>query len=351
MSVHDWSTSEDRKLAKMWLAEEPPRTIREIADELEKSKSAVDRRITTLGFRGHQGDRALYEEVTGVALDPVIKPVQVKGAKGPSGEKIPNSYNMIVWGDVHFPYQDDKALDILYQITEEVKPEVLVCLGDVFDFAMLSSHREPELEDDIDFQTTLNLGAQHLAKMVELAEPSEAYFIQGNHEDRWDRLLLETRRDVRMRQLMRIPSIRKSLTFSEVVGFEKLGYKYTGYTSTTAGQHQAEIFNGRMVIVHGDISNKWACRTMLDRYGTSVIFGHSHRIQNFTRRDLKGQESAWNIGCLCLLDQHYTKFTDWGHAFAVVTWSKVDGQWLFNVELVRIHDGVAIWRDNTYIAS
>ena len=344
----DWSASEDLRLAQMWLAEEPVRSIRDIADALLRSKSAVDRRLTALGFKGEKGNRVLYEKVTGVSLEPVIRPVVVEPAVAPVRRSQPASYSMLVWGDTHFPYQDDKAIDILYQITAELKPHSLVCIGDVFDFAALSTHRPPEEETDEDFQTTINQGVQHLATMVKLAEPSECYFIQGNHEDRWDRLLLEARRDTRLRQIMQIPALRKALTFADVVGFEDMGYKYTAYTSTSAGRHQAEIFHNRLVIVHGDISNKWATRNMLDRYGTSVIFGHSHRIQNFTRRDLKGQESAWNIGCLCLLDQHYTKFTDWGHAFAVVDWTQIDGKWYFNVDTIRIHDGMTVWRGKTY---
>lgn len=345
----NWSTSEDEKLAEMWLAYDDPLSMREIADELRKSKSSVNRRISALGFRGRKGDRALYEQWTGVALDPVIKPVRVQTPTGPSGQQLPTSYTMLVWGDTQYPYHDPKAVDVLYQITRDLKPEVLVCLGDIFDFAEISAHRPPESTQEI--QESLNQGVAHLAKMTELAEPSEAFFLAGNHEDRWDRLLTQTQKDVRLRQLMQIPSIKKSLQFEEVAGFADLGYEYIPYTAKSAGSHQAKVFHDKLVIIHGDRSNKWAARSMLDRYGKSVIFGHTHRIQNFTRRDLKGQESAWNIGCLCLLDQHYTKFTDWGHAFAVVEWSEIDGEWYFNVEVVRIHDGISIFRDKTYTAT
>ena len=85
-----------------------------------------------------------------------------------------------------------------------------------------------------------------------------------------------------------------------------------------------------------------------DKYGKNVIFGHMHRVQNYTRRDLKGQEAGWCIGCLCTLDPHYDSFANWHQGFAVVNWRQVHGEWFFSVEQIRIHDGVAIWRDKVY---
>lgn len=343
--MSDWSAAEDRRLMRMWCADEPPRSTREIADELDRSKSSVDRRIGALGLRGHKGDRAEYERQTGVALAPAIRPVRVEAPARPTGKPVGPDYTMLVWADVHFPFQDDSAISVLRQIARDLDPDKIICLGDVFDFFEISDYRAPA-DKEPDMQETLNLGVQHLEDMLEITQPSEAYFMGGNHEDRWDRLLQRAQRDIRFRQLLQLPKIKRALDFAEVVGFEDLGYEYSPYT-----EGWPLIENDMLVMTHGDLANKYVARTTMEKYGRSVIFGHMHRIQNYTKRDLKGQEAGWCIGCLSTLDPHYDPFANWQQGFAIVTWSTVGGRPLYNVEQVRIHSGSAIWRGQTYSAT
>lgn len=336
-----WSKPEDRRLLRMWLAEEPPRTTREIADALDRSKSAVYRRIRAYDADGHKGDRKLYERITGKSIEPAIRPVRVETRDLPDPDPVPQRYSAVVWGDVHIPFQDPDAVEVFKQIVSEVDPEKLFCIGDVFDFWQISNYRPPK-NPDKDFQETLNGAARHLAEVYEIANPNEAHFFAGNHEDRWDRMMLKAREDVRFRQLLKLPKIRRALEFEEVAGFEELGYEYHPYV-------EGGIFieNDDLILTHGEHANKYVARKMLDIYGMNVMFGHAHRIQNFTRRDVKGQEAGFSIGCLCDIDPHYDNTqTDWHQGFAVVTF----GPNYFNVEQVRIHDGTAIYRGKEYSA-
>ena len=342
-----WSVEEDRRLARMWMADNPPRTIREIAEDLEKSKSAVDRRITALGFRGAKGDRPEYEKLTGVALDPVIRPVRVDVGDFPPPKPLSTDYSMLVWSDVHYPFQDDRAVNVLEQVAADLQPEVLMCLGDVLDFHELSAHRQrgPNEEKD-DIMEGLEGGTRHLARMRSISNARRAYFRGGNHEDRWDQMLDAARKDPRFRQLLKLPKIQRALAFSEVIGFKELGYDYQPYM-----EGDITVWNGKLVLTHGDLTSKHTSMAMMGKYGKSVMFGHMHRINNFTKRDLRGQESGWCIGCLCTLNPHYNIFADWHQGFAVVNWKKIDGEWYYDVEQIRIHDGMAFWRDKVYSSS
>src|SRR5688572_12067721 len=107
----------------MYCADEPPRTVREIADELDRSKSSVDRRIVALDLRGHQGDRRKYELFTGISLDPVIRAVRVERPVKPTGRAVSADYSTLVWSDVHFPFEDPRSLSVLRQIARDLKPE------------------------------------------------------------------------------------------------------------------------------------------------------------------------------------------------------------------------------------
>lgn len=343
MSVSDWSPTEDGRLLRMWCADEPPRSIREIADELDRSSSSVDRRITALGLRGHKGDRHYYEQTTGIALEPVIRPVRVELPAPPTFARTKSkSYTTLVWSDVHFPFHSENALSLLRQIAADAKPEVLMCLGDVFDFFELSDHRPPR-DVEADLQETLELGVQHLADMRAITGAREAVFLAGNHEDRWERMLYQAERDVRFRQLLKIPKVKRALSFEEVVGFEELGYSYHPYT-----EGAPVVMHDTLVLAHGDRTNRHVSAAMLQKYGKNVMFGHMHRIQSFTKRDLKGQEAGWCIGCLCTLEPHYDVFADWHHGFAIINWHLIGGEWRFDVEQIRIHNNHAIWRNTLY---
>jgi hypothetical protein len=87
---------------------------------------------------------------------------------------------------------------------------------------------------------------------------------------------------------------------------------------------------------------------MLETYGKSSMFGHTHKVQNWTGRNLKGQEASWNIGCLCDVNPHYMPFANWHQGFAVVYWHQTGDGWLYDVNQVRIHNGRSIFQGKSY---
>ena len=90
---------------------------------------------------------------------------------------------------------------------------------------------------------------------------------------------------------------------------------------------------------HGDRTTKWCTRQQLERFGKSCMFGHTHRVQNWCKRDLKATEAAWTIGCLCDLEPHYgdSQAVDWAQGFVVIVWD--DEFKHYNVIQLRIHWG------------
>lgn len=326
-----WSIADDASLLQMRLAES--KSVPYIASKLGRSESAVYRRLKRLGKLAAKLNKA------------PLRPVVVRLPKAPAIKTKPVDYSVLVWGDVHFPFHDPGALGILRSVASDIRPRKLVCLGDVFDFFELSDHRPPGSADP-NLQATVEMGVQHLADIRNISKASEAFFLAGNHEDRWDRMLIKASTDPRFGQIFMLPALRSALSFPEVVGFQKLGYTFYPLTESPVF-----IENGQLVYTHEDCgrSSVWPTRGSLFRYGKNVIFGHRHIIQNFTRRDLKGQEASWCTGCLCTLEPHYMRFADWHHGFVVVNWKRrVPDKWIFHVEQIRIHDGVAIWRDRIY---
>jgi len=346
-----WTAEQDAIIARMWLRDSE--SLDAITARLkDKLRSAIYRRITIKGWAGHKGDYALFALWEEGSPEPTIRPVTVAASSLPKPPKPPKDkdhYFSLHWSDVHFPFQDPRCVEIVYQVAQDIKPDKLFMMGDLLDFWQLSSYRPPKERrlsaDELELQRTLELGAEHLAIMGSLCRVGgERTVLWGNHEDRLERFLGAARQDPKLQHLLSVKAISSAFDLRWLMGLEDLGWRTIDYM-----EDDTHVENDRLVIVHGDRVNKWATRTYLDKYGKSVIFGHDHRIQNFTRRDLRGTDSAWGIGCLCKLDPHYMSFPNWHNGFAVIEWIKDPKEgWLFNVSQIRIHDGTAVFRGKAY---
>jgi len=340
-----WSETDDNTLQELWLR--GYHTAEEIGAELGRSRGAVHRRIIKLGMKGRKGDRTLLMDRT-PEDEPVLRPIYMEVPTRPVRKLDSVDYVSLHWSDIHYPFQDDKVVEILYQVARDLQPTHLYMQGDLLDFYQLSDYRPPEdhrlTPDQADLQEALEMGTEHLALMQSITNAAERHYLMGNHEDRWNRLLLKAQQDSRLQHILRLPALQNVLTLEFLMGLKHLGWETYPYVDAPT-----ILMNNRLVVSHGYRATIWCTRASLSDYGKSVIFGHSHRIQQFTRRDLRGTDGAWSIGCMCDLNPWYRHHADWHQGFAVVVWrQEADGGFLFNVEQIRVHDGKAIWRDRVF---
>lgn len=331
-----------------------------LSEEFGLSASSIGRHLKSWGASApDRGSPIRYYELMGLEIppeyQPKLKPVRheydpkVRPAPSLPSSKF-QSYDELTlhWSDVHFPFEDERAVQILYQVTSDMKPTTLVAQGDMLDLWQISNHRPP-LEQklgmhQINIQESIEQLADHLDTMVGLARKgAQRVYLHGNHEDRFDRLLADMQMNPKTLALMRIPRIREVLNLDYILGLRENGWETHSYL-----EGDRFLLHDRLLCIHGYRTTKYATNSHLTQYGKSVCFGHSHRIQNFTSRDLRGTDGGWNMGCLCDLDPHWRSRPDWHQGFGVVTWKQDNGDWYFNFEQVRIHDGVAIFRDKFY---
>jgi hypothetical protein len=257
------------------------------------------------------------------------------------------------WSDAHYPFQDERAVNVLYAAAQAIQPHELYAQGDIVDFWQISRFRPP-LEHklgvgQVNLQDTITQAGTHLATMAVESNATKRVFLSGNHEDRWDRMLGDIQRDSRMRAILALPHIRDSLDLPWALGLK--GWEYHPYIGYEGGPEAYITVRDRLVLLHGYRSNKWCTRGTLEDFGKSVLFGHAHVIQNWTQQDLKGTDTSYTMGCLCSLKPHWKTQPNWHQGFTVVTWKLgAEKQWFFNVEQVRIHNGTALWRDHVFTA-
>lgn len=250
-------------------------------------------------------------------------------------------YTSIHYGDVHFPYQDDDALDLLYQIVAAVKPDLIACHGDLLDCYSISKYdkdiyKRPTLGSEIELAVT------HFGRLNRLAPKARKLFFKGNHEDRLQRELRRLAARPEALEIFRLPSVEHALTWPALLNLDALGWEYH--------DRRYNLFD-RLLLKHGNVVRKWSAYSAKEehgRYNKSGISGHTHRRGVFEHTDWNGVHAWWEHGCLCGLEPDYVEDPNWQQGFLVVTWS--DDRESFGVEEVRIHDGKTAFRGRFYVA-
>lgn len=86
----------------------------------------------------------------------------------------------IVLSDIHFPYQDDKALKAVYKFLEQHPVDTIILNGDILDFYDVSSFdKDPERVNSL--QKEIDLAQKFFKKLRQLAPNARIVFIKGNH--------------------------------------------------------------------------------------------------------------------------------------------------------------------------
>ena len=174
-----------------------------------------------------------------------------------------NSKTILAFGDVHIPHQNPAALEVFCKVAEYLKPEMIICLGDLLDCGQFSTHPPTygmaETDYEADLQTTNNL-LDRLQKVC-----GRLVVVEGNHEYRLDRWAAATA-EGRGAYSMLAPRIQLTK--------DRKKCTYVRYGSTT-GRYPHYNVNSRIIAVHGWSYARHATKQHLQiSQGKSVIHGH-----------------------------------------------------------------------------
>lgn len=175
---------------------------------------------------------------------------------------------MLVLGDVHRPYHNERAWQLMLSVAREIKPAHIVLMGDLADFYSVSSHskspqRVRNLADELKdvnkgFDELDSLGAKHKE------------FVAGNHEDRLTRYLQD-----------KAPELFDVVDIPELFHLKKRGWNYTPYKKSTK--------IGKVHFTHDvGVAGRNATFKAMDTFHHSVVTGHSHRMQYIVEGDATG---------------------------------------------------------------
>ena len=248
----------------------------------------------------------------------------------------------IHYGDVHYPFQDDSALSVFYQIVRSVKPDLIACHGDLLDCWGISSFQK-DLHHRVSLGEEIGMAQRHLNLLNHLAPRARKLLLKGNHEDRLQREIRRMATKPEALEILRLPQISEALTWPALLDLDVHGWEY---------HDKRTLLFDRLILKHGNVVRKWSAYSAKEehaRYNKSGISGHTHRRGVFEHTDWNGVHAWWEHGCLCNLEPEYVEDPNWQQGFLVVTWS--DNRSQFSVEEVRIHEGATIFRGRQFTAT
>ena len=200
---------------------------------------------------------------------------------------------MLAFGDVHFPQQNPIAVEVFCRVAEIIKPDLIVCTGDLLDCGQFSSHPPTFGSPDTDYEDDLAAANAMLDRLQAVCDRMAV--VEGNHEHRLDRWAAKTT-EGRGAYSMLAPRIQLSRGRKQ--------FSYIPY-SQAGGQFPHYKINSRIRAVHGWSYAIHATKAHLKKsQGKSIIHGHTHRKDDCAEQDLWGRGGiieARSTCCLCNL--------------------------------------------------
>jgi hypothetical protein len=249
----------------------------------------------------------------------------------------------LLWGDTHFPHQDDPTIAVIFSILKRLQPTVMVHMGDICDAYWISRFdKDPNRKDTL--QDEIDMARQHLAQARKLSPNSRFVLLEGNHEDRLRRALWNMEGPAA--QLAKLTAFKKALTWPALLGLDAMHIEFIPYAEQTK-----HMLLPRFLVKHGTVVRANSCYTAngeFSKYGKSGASGHTHRLGAFYRKDLNGSHVWVETGCTCSLDAEYTQDPNWQNGCVVLTFEPATGA--VQVEPVYIANGMTVFRGEVYHA-
>lgn len=241
---------------------------------------------------------------------------------------------ILIVPDVHAPFHDVDAWELLLDVARDLKPETIVLMGDLMDCFCISAHsKSPErvyrLKDEV-------LVARELLAQLDELGAIEKVYLEGNHEDRLARYISD-----------KAPELYGLIDIPKLLKLEESGWEWVPY--------RTDIKRGAVHYAH-DIGyhGKYAVYRTLDGFQHSNITAHTHRLCYIVGGSAVG-EAQVGASFGWLGDVHQVTYThrakakrEWATGFGIAYLDKQNGHTHF--QPVPIVDGRCVVNAKLYRA-
>lgn len=265
------------------------------------------------------------------------KLVDLKDQSQPSKRSIER---VVFVPDMHIPYYDRQAFRTVLNFISDIKPEIVVILGDLLDFGPVSKF-DQDPREAVNIQEQLDEANLVLDQLRSRAgRKALIYYLEGNHETRLTKHLIKK---------------DKELIFLKKDGIDVLSIPYL----LDLKKRKVEWYPAKKSLIlynwnieHGDISSQYSCYTakrMVDRRRKSTIIGHVHRVGLYAYTGYDTTTIGVEAGSLIDRDSPasgYVKNPNWQTGFTIGEYSKAKD--LFQVTPILMQNYMFIFGGKLY---
>lgn len=249
---------------------------------------------------------------------------------------------LIIRPDVHGCHQDPEAVGAYLDAVRRLKPHAFIGLGDLGDCGgFLAQHHtmgfvaetEYTFEEDDEAANRFLDAEDEALGAVEFKKD-----LSGNHDDRPEKWAIT----VSLRNRRDAAYLLKGIDRPTVYRMAARGRTWIRTTDKSDGLPMGHIAYGRCWYTHGHHIGKKAAGDAVRAYGTNIVFGHTHRMQDDITRTGEGKViGGWTVGHLSRNMPYWQhgKPNGWVHGFAVQIHARSG---LFQHINVPIVNGVAV---------
>lgn len=250
------------------------------------------------------------------------------------------------------PYTDRRAMDVAFQIIDDIEPDIVIHAGDVIDAAEVSRWEDSKTAEMF---MTMQPSAVETTYLFDRLSTNvrDVVWIPGNHDIRWEKLLRKHAPALAaLRGVTDGPRSSPVMSIASVCGLGSLGVHVENLYPD--GKYWV---NENLCIIHGTRASGTpggTASSLLRDFQCSVIQGHKHTgEQVYTSNQGKRRHktrSATVLHCLARLDgiiPGTTNDNNWTNGVHVVQYIEGDGEFIVNgVPIIR---GKGIWNGKLYV--
>lgn len=206
-------------------------------------------------------------------------------------------------GDVHLPYHDQEAVEIMLERAVEIGAKTILLAGDWMDMYQVSRfQKDPRLRNVKEEIAMFNAVIDEIRRIL---PDAKIIFKIGNHEKRFDDYLMSNAAALFDLEEMHLENI---------LHLEERGIDVVNTMRTMRFRH-LNIIHGHEYVF--SISNPVnPARGLFTRAKKSTVCFHHHRSSEHTETTITGEViTCWSVGCLCDLKPEYFPINQWNHGF------------------------------------
>jgi predicted phosphodiesterase len=261
-------------------------------------------RTTLRRIEGKKGDKD-YSKATHKTPNRPYNPYNLpdSDAKEYKPFNMPFYEKVGVMNDIHVPYHNIPAVTAAIDFLKKSEINALFLNGDVLDIHPLSYfERDPKAKRFNEELDTM----KRLFEILQKELKCKIYFKFGNHEERYDKFLLQKAHELVGVEEFELENIVKRRFDCEVIRDKRL-----------------VIING-LPYVHGHefgrgvFSPVNAARGLFNQAKHSAVKGDCHTTSEHTETDVMGKiMTTYSVGALCDLNPKWLPLNKWNHGVAV----------------------------------